>query len=47
VSDGGRDVTGYSLITADSLDAAAEACRNHPLLDAGGDITLYETFEVG
>ena len=31
VSDGTPGITGYSLISADSLDAAAEACRDHPI----------------
>jgi hypothetical protein len=46
VSDGGPDITGYSLITADSLDAAAAACAGHPHLDAGGSITIHETFDI-
>ena len=45
--DGGPGITGYSIISADSLDAAAEACRNHPHLDAGGTIAIAEMFEVG
>lgn len=47
VSDGGRGITGYSLIQAESLDAAADTCREHPHLDAGGTITIHETFDVG
>ena len=47
VADGASEITGYSLITADSLDAAVEACRNHPHLEAGGSITVHETFQVG
>lgn len=46
VSEGGPGITGYSLISADSLDDAAAACQNHPHLDAGGTITVYETFDV-
>ena len=46
VSDGALGITGYSLISADSLDAAAEACREHPHLDAGGTITIHETFDI-
>ena len=46
VSDGGPGVTGYTIISADSLDAAAAACTTHPHLDAGGSITIYETFDV-
>ncbi len=47
VSDGTPGITGYSLISADSLDAAAEACRQHPHLDAGGTITIHETWDIG
>jgi hypothetical protein len=46
VSDGGPGITGYSLISADSLDAAAAACAGHPHTDAGGTITVSETFDV-
>ncbi len=47
VSDGGPGITGYSVISAESLDAAADACRAHPHLDAGGTITVSEAFEAG
>lgn len=47
VSDGAPGITGYSLLNADSLDAAAEACRQHPHLDAGGTITIHKTFDIG
>lgn len=47
VEDGKSEITGYSLISADSLDAAAEACRSHPHLDGGGTITVHETFQLG
>ena len=46
VSDGGPGITGYSLINADSLEDAAGACRAHPHLDAGGTITIHETFDM-
>jgi hypothetical protein len=46
ISDGGPSITGFSLISADSLDAAAAACAGHPHLDAGGTVTIHETFEV-
>jgi len=46
VSDGGPGITGYSVISADSLDAATDACRVHPHLDAGGTITVSEAFDV-
>jgi len=47
VSDGTPGITGYSLLNADSLDAATEACRQHPHLDAGGTITIHETWDIG
>ncbi len=46
VSDVAPVVTGYSLIGADSLDDAADKCRNHPHLEAGGTVTIHETFDV-
>ena len=45
-SDGGSGITGYSIISAESLEAAADACRQHPHLDAGGTITVSETLEM-
>jgi hypothetical protein len=47
VSDGGPGITGYTIIGADSLDAAANVCRAHPHLEAGGTITVSEAFDVG
>ena len=48
VSDGavGEAATGYSVIKADSLEAATEAAKGCPHLKAGGQITVYETFSV-
>jgi len=48
VSDGpvGSMASGYSIIKADSLDAAVEAARRCPVLQSGGQITVYETFPV-
>ena len=39
-------VTGYSVITADSLDAAVAVARACPHLAANGSVEVYETFEV-
>jgi NADPH-dependent curcumin reductase CurA len=39
-------VTGYSVIAADSLDAALEIARACPHLDANGRVEVYETVEV-
>ena len=44
---GGASLTGYSIITADSLDAAAEAAKGCPILRNGGSVDVYETFDVG
>jgi hypothetical protein len=38
----GTAATGYSIIKADSLDAAAEAAGGCPVLKSGGRITVYE-----
>jgi hypothetical protein len=48
VSDGavGERATGYSIIKADSLEAATEVAKACPHLKAGGQITVYETFPV-
>ena len=48
VSDGapGEMVTGYSVIKADSLDAATEAAKSCPQLKAGGQVIVYETFNI-
>jgi hypothetical protein len=48
VTDGapGEMVTGYSIIKADSLDAATEAAKGCPQLKAGGQVAVYETFNI-
>ena len=48
VSDGpvGTMVTGYSIIKADSLDTAVELARGCPVLQSGGQISVFETFPV-
>jgi hypothetical protein len=48
VSDGAGDemVTGYSIIKADSLDAATESAKGCPQLKAGGQVAVYETFNI-
>ena len=48
VSDGpvGTMASGYSIIKADSLDAAVEMARRCPVLQGGSQITVYETFPV-
>ena len=34
--------TGYSILKADSLNAAADLAKECPVLDSGGKITVYE-----
>ena len=48
VSDGpvGTKASGYTIIKADSLDAAVETARGCPVLLGGAQITVYETFPV-
>ncbi len=48
VKDGpvGTMATGYSIIKADSLNAAVELAKGCPVLQGGGQITVYETFQV-
>ena len=48
VSDGpvGTMATGYSIIKADSLDAAVQMAKGCPQLQSAGQISVYETFPV-
>jgi len=38
--------SGYSIIKADSLDAATELARGCPVLQGGAALTVFETFPV-
>jgi hypothetical protein len=38
--------SGYSVIKADSLNAALELAKGCPILKDGGQISVYETFPV-
>ncbi len=49
VSDGAVSspaATGYTVIAAESLEAAATKAKNHPHIKHGGQVTVYETFQV-
>ena len=47
ISDGGGGTaSGYSILTADSLDDAVALSKDCPVLQGGAGITIYETFEV-
>jgi hypothetical protein len=39
-------VTGYTIISADSLDAAVAKVKNHPHINYGGQVTVHETFQM-
>ena len=38
--------SGYSIIQADSLEAAAEMAKGCPVLQGGAQISVFETFSV-
>ncbi len=38
--------TGYSILEADSLDAATTLAKGCPVLQGGAAISIFETFEV-
>ena len=47
VSEGGTNPSsGYSVIKADSLDAAVEAAKGCPVLAGGASVEVAETFSV-
>ncbi len=39
--------TGYTVISADSLEAAVSRVKDHPHIKFGGEVSVFETFEVG
>jgi hypothetical protein len=41
------NLSGYSIIEADTLDDAAAKARGCPVLGSGGSIDVYETLPVG
>ena len=46
VSDASSPASGYSIIEADSLDAAVDLAKSCPVTLGGASITVYETFKV-
>jgi hypothetical protein len=47
VSDGGSlGLTGYSIVSADSLDAAVELAKSCPVLEIGGALDVYEAITM-
>jgi hypothetical protein len=49
IADGplGTAATGYTLIDAESLDAAASACTDHPHIKHGGQVQVYTCIDMG
>ena len=43
---GDTPATGYTVISADSLDAAAAACQDHPHLNHGGQVQVFEWIDM-
>ena len=47
LSDGNAaSLSGYSIVQADSLDAAAKMAQGCPVLGGGGTVTVSETIEM-
>jgi len=46
VSAGSSDASGYTILEADSLDAAVALSKGCPVLQGGAAIDVHETFEV-
>lgn len=48
VADGGgiAAVSGYTIVEADSLEAAVDMAKTNPILASGGSVQVCETFEV-
>jgi hypothetical protein len=48
VTDGpvGTMATGYSIVSAESLDVATEMAKGCPVLKGDGQVTVYETFKA-
>ena len=44
---GDTPATGYTIISADSIDAAAAACSAHPHLNHGGQVEVFEYIDMG
>lgn len=38
--------TGYTVISADSLDEAVALVKGHPHIKHGGEVTVHETFQM-
>jgi len=43
---GTSGATGYTIVTADSLDDAISMAKACPIFENGGDVEVYETVEM-
>jgi hypothetical protein len=43
---GDTPATGYTVINAESLDAATQACAAHPHVKHGGQVTVFEYIDM-
>lgn len=43
----GTPAAGYTVISAESLDEAVEKAKGCPHLQSGGQVSVYETFQIG
>ena len=43
---GDTPATGYTVIEAASLEAASQACADHPHLGHGGQVQVFETIDM-
>jgi len=46
VGDGGMPASGYTVIDAESIEAAAAACADHPHLSRGGSIHIFAAIDL-
>ena len=42
----GTPLTGYTVLTAESLDRATELAKGCPILEGGGQVHVYEQIEM-
>lgn len=42
----GSGLTGYSVVAADSLDAATALAEGCPVINSGGSVDVYETIAI-
>lgn len=46
VQDDAPAITGYTIISADSLDEAVEKVKDHPHIKYGGQVSVHQTFQM-